>query len=119
MANFDLFKILKVKETELDTAIKSNSANGLVKTRKPYTKIRKQFTITPIEVSTQEEIDELLTLWKAVRTITPFIWDHPTQKDEYNNPKQFTVRFNEALQYEQAANLNNFYTVDSFTLVEV
>ena len=119
MANFDLFKIQKVKETELDTAIKSDSANGLVKTRMPYTKIRKQFTVTPIEVSTQEEIDELLALWETVRTVSPFVWNHPTKKDSYGNPKQYTVRFVDNIQYEQSANLANFYTVDSFTLAEV
>lgn len=119
MANFSLFKIKKVKQTEIDLAIKSESANGLVKTRIPYTKIRKEFTVTPVEVSTQEEIDELLALWNTVRTTSPFIWNHPTQKDQYNNPKQYTVRFKEAIQYEQDASLNNFYTVDSFTLTEV
>lgn len=119
MANFSLFKIKKVKEVESDTAIKSDSASGLVKTRIPYTKIRKEFTITPIEVSTQDEMDELLALWKTVRTVTPFVWDHPTQKDQYGNPKQFTVRFKEPIQYEQDAALHNYYTVDAFTLSEV
>jgi len=119
MANFDIFQIKKVKETELDTAIKSESANGLVKTRIPYTKIRKEFTVTPNTVITQEEMDELLALWEAVRTVTPFVWNHPTKKDAFNNPKQFTVRFKEAIQYEQDANLNNYYTVDAFTLSEV
>ena len=119
MANFSLFKIKKVKEVELDQAIKSDSANGLVKTRLPYTKIRKEFTITPIEVSTQEEIDELLALWRVVRTVNTFVWDHPTQKDQYGNPKQYTVRFKEPIQYEQDASLNNYYTVDTFTLSEV
>lgn len=119
MANFSLFKIKKVKQTEIDLAIKSESASGLVKTRVPYTKIRKEFTITPIEVSTQEEIDELLALWNAVRTTSPFVWNHPTQKDQYGNPKQFTVRFKEPIQYEQDASLHNYYTVDTFTLSEV
>ena len=119
MANFSLFKIKKVKEVESDTAIKSDSANGLVKTRIPYTKIRRDFTITPVEVSTQEEIDELLALWGTVRTVTPFVWDHPTEKDQYGNPKQYTVRFKEPIQYEQDAALHNYYTVDSFILSEV
>lgn len=119
MANFDIFQIKKVKEVELDTAIKSDSANGLIKTRKPYTKIRKEFTITPNTVITQEEMDELLILWEAVRTVTPFVWNHPTKKDTFGNPKQFTVRFKEAIQYEQDASLHNFYTVDTFTLSEV
>lgn len=119
MGNFSLFQIHKVKEVEIDSAIKSDSANGLVKTRLPYTKIRKEFTITPIQVSTQEEMDELLALWENVRTVVPFVWDHPTKLDAYSNPKQYTVRFKEPLQYEQDASLNNFYTVDSFTLSEV
>lgn len=119
MGNFDLFKIKKVKEVEIDTAIKSESASGLVKTRLPYTKIRKEFTITPINVSTKEEIAELISLWEAVRTVTPFTWDHPTKKDTYGNPKQYVVRFKEPIQYEQDASLANYYTVDTFTLTEV
>lgn len=118
MANFDLFKIQKVKETEIDTAIKSDSANGLVKTRLPYTKIRKEFILTPT-IATQEELDELLALWEAVRTVTPFVWNHPSKLDAFGNPKQFTVRFKDPIQYEQDANIKNYFTVDAFTLSEV
>lgn len=119
MANFDVFQIKKIKEVEIDTAIKSDSANGLVKTRIPYTKIRKEFTVTPNTVIIQTEMDELLALWNTVRTVQPFVWNHPTKKDQYGNPKQYTVRFKEPIQYEQDASLNNYYTVDVFTLTEV
>jgi hypothetical protein len=116
---FNVFQIQKIKEVEVDTAIKSDSANGLVKTRIPYTKIRKEFTVTPNTVIIQAEMDELLELWEAVRTVTPFVWFHPTKKDQYNNPVHYNVRFKEPIQYEQDASLNNYYTVDTFTLTEV
>lgn len=119
MGNFELFKIEKVKQTELDTAIKSDSANGLVKTRIPYTKIRKQFTITPTAVVTKEELAELRALFDAVRTVTPFIWDNPAELDSLGHPIQYTVRFSENIQFERDSNLHGYYTVDSFTLVEV
>lgn len=119
MGNFSLFKIKKVKATEIDSSIKSTSANGLVKTRAPYTRNRKEFTVTPVEYSTQQEFNELKTLWDAVRTVTPFTWDHPTEQDAYGNPKQYIVRFKEAIQWEQDASSNNYYNVDAFTLSEV
>lgn len=119
MENFSLFKIEKVGETELDTAIKSDSSNGLVKTRLPYTKIRKQFTITPSSIQTKEELDELLTLYSVCRTISPFTWTHPFELDSYNNPKQYIVRFDNNLKWERDSNMHGYYSVESFTLTEV
>lgn len=116
---FELLKIEKVKTKELDTAIKSNSSNGLVKTRLPYTKIRKQFDITVTKVSTKEEVDELLNLFNTVRTITPFTFTHPTEKDAYNFNKQYNVRFRENIEVENDANFAGFYIVSPFTLEEV
>lgn len=117
MANFSLLKISSVEHTDLDTAIKSSSDSGLVKTRLPFTKIRKLFTVEPVKYSTQEELDELLNLYEAVRTVTPFVFDHPTKKDQYNNPVQYTVRFRENIKYKQTANL--FYEISTFALEEV
>lgn len=116
---FDLFPIKRVEQKDLDTAIKSTSANGLVKTRLPYTKIRKSFTITPDKYCTQTQIDELLNLYESVRTVNTFIFDHPTQKDELGNPKQYTVRFTEPIVYAQDASNFNYYEVSNFTLEEV
>ncbi len=119
MANFDLLKIKNVKYTELDSAIKSKSDNGLVKTRIPYTKIRKVFTLKPVTYSTFEEFSELKNLWDAVRDVTAFVWNHPTEKDAYSNPKQSTVRFRDKIEWEQDASTNNFYQISEFTLEEV
>ena len=116
---FELLKIEKVKTKEMDTAIKSSSSNGLVKTRLPYTKIRKQFDITVTKVSTKEEVDELLGLFEAVRTITPFVFNHPTMQDSFGNPKQFTVRFKENIEVEDDANYAGYYIISPFTLEEV
>lgn len=116
---FALLKIEKVKSKDIDTAIKSNSSNGLVKTRLPYTKIRKQFEVTVTKVSTKEEVDELLNLFNAVRTISPFIFTHPTEKDAYGFNKQYTVRFNDNIEIENDANYAGFYLVSPFTLSEV
>lgn len=119
MANFSLLKIKKLDETEIDTAIKSDSANGLVKTRMPYTKIRKKFTLTITSASTQEEFDELYALWTAVRTITPFVFDHPTEKGSGGFPKQYTVRFESPIVYGQDADVANYYSIEPIVLVEV
>ncbi len=116
---FELLKIEKVKTKETDTAIKSSSSNGLVKTRLPYTKIRKQFDITVTKVSTKEEVDELNDLFNGVRTINPFIFNHPDEKDSFGNPKQYNVRFRENIEIERDANFAGFYIVSPFTLEEV
>lgn len=119
MANFDLFKIKKIKVKELDTAIKSSSDNGTVKTRAPYTKIRKSFTVTPITYSTDAEFAEFKALWDAVRTVTPFVWNHPTELNDLLLPKQYTVRFKDAPEWEQDAALGNYFQVSEFILEEV
>lgn len=116
---FELLKIEKVKEKDIDSAIKSTSSNGLVKTRLPYTKIRKQFDITVNKVSTEEEKNELETLFNIHRTITPFVFNHPTNKDSFGNPKQYTVRFTENIEIEVDANYKGYYVISNFTLEEV
>lgn len=116
---FDIFPIKRVEQKDLDTAIKSSSANGLVKTRLPYTKIRKSFIITPDKYCTQDEFDELINLYEAIRTVGTFVFDHPTQKDLSGNPKQYTVRFAEPIVYSQDASNQNYYEVNAFTLEEV
>jgi hypothetical protein len=118
MANFDILKIEKVKSKDLDTAIKSDSANGLVKTRLPYTKIRKQFTLT-IPISSEEEQQELQDLYDVVRTVTPFVWNHPTKKDINGNPMQYTVRFNGPVEIEQDGTRKGHYNIAPLVLVEV
>ena len=116
---FDLLPIKRVEQKDLDVAIKSSSANGLVKTRLPYTKIRKSFTVTPDKYCTEAEFNELNNLYEAIRTVGTFIFDHPTQKDLLGNPKQYTVRFTEPIVYSQDASMNNYYEINAFTLEEV
>lgn len=116
---FQVLPIKRIEQKDLDTAIKSSSANGLVKTRMPYTKVRKSFTITPDKYCTQEEFDELIDLYEAVRTVSTFVFDHPTQVDQSNNPKQYVVRFTEPITYSQDGSSMNYYEINAFTLEEV
>lgn len=116
---FDLLMIEKIKEKDLDTAIKSTSENGTVVTRLPYTKIRKQFTITPTKVSTYEEMNEVYSLFEVVRTVSPFTFTHPSKKDVDNNPVQYTVRFKDNIEIDEDANYAGFYIVNDFVLEEV
>ena len=116
---FDIFPIKRIQDKELDVAIKSSSANGLVKTRTPYTKIRKSFTVTPDKYCTVEEFNELDMLFQSVRTVSPFLFNHPTKKDDFGNPKQYMVRFTESIVYSQDASNNKYYEVEPFTLEEV
>lgn len=116
---FDVLKIKDIEETELDVAITSDSANGLVKTRAPYTKVRKSFIISPNTYSTDDEFNEVKLLWDTVRTVLSFTFSHPTEKDSFGNPKQYTVRFKEALKWKQSASSGDFYQISPFTLVEV
>lgn len=109
---FTLLKIEKVREEDLDTAIKSDSANGLVKTRLPYTKIRKKFTLT-IPVSKKDERDEVKGLYEANRTVLPFVFTNPDDGQDY------TVRFAEKVITELDATLANHYNIDNIILEEV
>jgi len=118
MANFDLLKIAQIEDSELDSAVKSQSSNGLVKTRKRFTRIRKTFTITAT-IATQEERDEIYNLFQGVRTISSFVFDHPTEVDGGLNPIQYTVRFKENLKITQLGNKNGFYEIAPFVLEEV
>lgn len=114
----DGLPVKSIKETELDTAIKSVSANGLVKTRQPYTKIRKQFELTLPSYITEDEFNVLYNLWKAVRTVSTFVVTHPTRQENGVNV-QYTVRFAEAIQFSQDASHNNYYEVETIKLEEV
>lgn len=116
---FTKLPIKRIQEKDLDTAIKSNSANGLVKTRKPYTKIRKTFTVTVDKYCTKEEFDELNNLFESVRTVTPFLFTHPTKLNQAGFPMQYTVRFTENITYSQDGSSSNYYEIDAFTLEEV
>lgn len=116
---FNLLPIIKIEQKDLDTAIKSSSANGLVKTRKPYTKIRKQFTVSPDKYCTKVEFDELKGLYDAVGTVSTFVFDHPTERDNLDNPVQYTVRFSEPIVYSQSGNMYSYYEINAFVLEEV
>lgn len=116
---FDLLQIKRIEEKELDVAIKSTSANGLVKTRMPYTKVRKSFKVSPISLSTAEEFNELYMLYTSVRTVMPFLFDHPTIKTKSGNPVQYNVRFTEPIVWSQDASNNNYYQIEDFNLEEV
>lgn len=115
---FDILPIRRVEETDLDTAIKSTSANGTVKTRKPYTKTRKSFTISTPQFVTDEEFNELNTLYKSVGTVTPFTFDHPTEIKD-GHPAQYIVRFTEAIKFARDANNAGYYEISDFKLEEV
>ena len=116
---FSLLKIKRIEQKDIDTAIKSTSANGTVKTRMPYTKIRKSFVITPDKYSIKEELDELISLYNTVRTVSTFIFDHPTERDLSNNPVQYVVRFTEPIIYSQDGSTHSYYEINQFTLEEV
>lgn len=115
---FDILPIRRVEETEIDTAIKSSSANGTVKTRKPYTKIRKSFTISTAQFVTASEFLELDTLYKSVGTVTPFVFDHPTEIKD-GHPAQYTVRFTEPIKFSRDANNALYFEIADFKLEEV
>lgn len=118
MANFENLKFSQVQETDMDKAIKSKSENGLVKTRLPYTKIRKSFMCTPV-LATQVEVDELTTLFNTVRSVLSFLWTHPYEEASPGVPKTYTVRFKENIKITKDGKMNGFYKIEPFTLEEV
>lgn len=113
----DGLPVYSIKESEIDTAIKSVSANGLVKTRMPYSKIRKSFELELPTYITEEEFQVLYTLWQSVRTISSFTVTHPTRLSSEVNV-QYVVRFSESISFKQVAP-NNYYQVDTIKLEEV
>lgn len=115
---FQLLPIKRIEQKDLDVAIKSTSSNGLVKTRMPYTKVRKSFTVTPDKYCTYDEFNELYALYESVRTVTSFVFDHPTQVTLQGNPKQYIVRFTEPITYAQDGSAMNYYEINPFTLEE-
>lgn len=117
MANFELLKIEEIEDQDLDTDIKSTSESGLVKARRRFTKIRKQFTLNITEYSTQEEVDELRALYNVNRTVGVWEFTHPTEI-EGGSPKTYQVRFSKRIVIKQVGSKGNYYNISDITLEE-
>lgn len=118
MANFDLLKIENISEEDVDTDIRSKAANGLVKTRARFTKTRKKFTLKIANPTTQEEVDELKALYAINRTVTSWVFTHPTETTA-GNPTTYQVRFEKPIKITQLGAKANLFSVDDITLEEV
>lgn len=94
-----------------DIGIKSKMENGRVISRKRFTKSRKTFTVS-INIINQSTLDQLLTHFNEVGTYSTFTFLNPIDDVSY------TVRFQSPIQYSKDANIPNYYSVNSFKLVE-